>query len=129
MGVSTGEGGGGRIFFGECGGELGGVVVGVCLSVGVGVGMRVPVVPGTSVGQLVPFCGVNIAPGITGMATGVGFWVSDGLVFPHSPLGRDVSESPSAKIGEVVNIVVPFVIAVRQRTCRHVMGRFLESIV
>ncbi len=49
--------------------------------------------------------------------------VIGGLVFPHSPLGRDVSESPLAKIGEVVNIVVPFVIAV-SATCRHVMGVF-----
>ena len=43
--------------------------------VGVGVGMRVHVVPGTSIGKLVLFCGVNIAPGITGMVTGGGFWV------------------------------------------------------
>ena len=49
-GVSKGEGGGGGIFVGECGGEVGGVVVGVCVGVSVGVGMRVPVVPGTSVG-------------------------------------------------------------------------------
>ncbi len=41
-----------------------------------------------------------------------GFLGSGSLVFPHSPLGQDVSESPLAKIGEVVNIVVPFVIAV-----------------
>ncbi len=75
MGVNLGEGGGGEIFVGECGGELECVVVGVCVGVGVGVGMRVPMVSGTSVGQLVPFCGVNVASGVTGMATGGGFWV------------------------------------------------------
>ena len=37
--------------------------------------MRTLIVPGTSFGQLVPFCGMNVAPGITGMATGGGFWV------------------------------------------------------
>ncbi len=76
MGVSTGESGGGGMFVGECGGEFGGV--------GVGVGMRVPVVSRTSVGQLGPFCGVNVASGITGMATGGGFWA---LVVwsPHTP--------------------------------------------
>ena len=68
MGVSTREGGGGGIFFGECGGELGGVVVGVCVGVDVGVGMRVLVVPGARVGGLVSFCAVNVAPGVTGMA-------------------------------------------------------------
>ncbi len=73
--VCTGEGGGGGIFVGECGKEVGGMVVGVCVGVGVGVGMRVPVVSGTSVGQLVPFCGVNVAPGVQGMPTGGGFWV------------------------------------------------------
>ena len=36
------------------------MVVGVCVGVGVGVGMRVPKVSRTSVGQLVPFCGVNV---------------------------------------------------------------------
>ncbi len=57
MGVSKREGGGGGIFVGlmfdgECGRELRGVIVGVCVGVGIGMGMRVPVVPGTSVGQL-----------------------------------------------------------------------------
>ena len=75
MGVSTGEGGGGGIFFGECGGELRSVVVGVCVGVDVRMGMRVPVVPGARVGGLVLFCGVNIAPGVTGMAAGGNFWV------------------------------------------------------
>jgi hypothetical protein len=75
MGVSKGEGGGGGIFLslifdGECGREVGGVLVGVYECVGVGMGMRVLVVPGTSVGQLVPFGGVNVAPGIRGMAAG-----------------------------------------------------------
>ena len=75
MDVSTGEGGCGGIFVGECGGELGGVVVGVRVGVGVGVGMRVPVVPGARVAGLVPFFGVNIAPSVTGMAAGGVFWV------------------------------------------------------
>ena len=75
MGVSTGEGGGGGIFFVECGVEFGGVVVRVCVGVDVGVGMRVPVVPGARFGGLVPFCGVNVTPGVTGMAAGGGFWV------------------------------------------------------
>ena len=74
MGVSTGEGGGGGIFVGECGGELGGVVVGVCVGVDVGVGMRVPVVPGARVGGLVPLCGVNVAPGVTGTVASGCFW-------------------------------------------------------
>jgi hypothetical protein len=54
------------------------------------VGMRVPAVPGTSVGQLVPFCGVNVAPGITGMETDGGFWV---LVVwsSHTPPWAEVS--------------------------------------
>jgi hypothetical protein len=43
---------------------------------------------GTSVGQLVPFCEVNVAPGITGMVTGWGLLVFGGLVFPFSPLGQ-----------------------------------------
>ena len=74
-GCMYGRGGGCGIFVGECGGELGGVVVGVCVEVEVGVGMRVPVVPGARVRGLVPFCGMNIAPGVTGMAAGGGFWV------------------------------------------------------
>ena len=41
-----------------------------------------------------------------------GFLGSGSLVFPHSPLGQDVSESHSVKINEVVNVVVPLVIAV-----------------
>ena len=69
------EGGGGGMIFDDCGGELGGVAAGVCVGVGVGVGMRVPVVSETSVGQLVPFCGVDVVSGVTGMATGRGFWV------------------------------------------------------
>ena len=72
MGVSNGEGGGGGIFVGECGGEVGGVVVGVCVSVDVGVSMRVPVVQGARIGELRPFCVVNVAPGVTGMAAGGG---------------------------------------------------------
>ena len=72
MGVSNGEGGGGGIFVGECCGEVGGVVVGVCVSADVGVGMRVPVVPGARIGELVPFCGVTVATGVTGMAAGGG---------------------------------------------------------
>ena len=72
MGVSNGEGGGGGIFVGECCGEVGGVVVGVCVSADVGVGMRVPVVPGAIIRELVPFCGVNVATGVTGMAAGGG---------------------------------------------------------
>jgi hypothetical protein len=80
----------------------------------VGVGMRVPVVSGTSVGQLVPFCGVNVSSGVTGVATGQvvvsGFWW---FGFPTIPLGRDVSGSPpSAEIGEAVNVVILFVIVV-----------------
>ncbi len=75
MGVRTGKCGGGGIFVGECGGELGGMVVGVCVGVNVGVGMRVPVVPGARVGVLVPFCGVNVAPGGTGVAGDGVFWV------------------------------------------------------
>ena len=75
IGVSTGEGGGGGIFVGECCRELGGVVVGVCVGVDIRVGMRVPVVPGARVGGLVSFCGVNVAPIVTGMAAGGGFWV------------------------------------------------------
>ena len=75
MGVKTEEGGGGGILVGECGGELGGVVVGVCVGVGVGVGVRAPMVSGTSVGQLVQFCEVNVASGVTDIATGGGFWV------------------------------------------------------
>ncbi len=65
---------------------------------------------GTSVGQLVLFYEVNVAPGITGMATGGGFWV---LVVwsSHSHSWAEVG-SPSAKIGEVVNVVIPFVTAV-----------------
>jgi hypothetical protein len=52
------------------------VVAGVCFGLGIGVGMRVRMVPGISVGQLVPFFEVNVAPGITSMATGLtGFWV------------------------------------------------------
>jgi hypothetical protein len=51
------------------------VAVRVCVSVDLGVGMRVPMVPGARVGVLVPFCGVNVAPGVTGVAAGVGFWV------------------------------------------------------
>ncbi len=51
------------------------MVAGVCVSVGVGVDVRVPMVSGTSVGQLVPLCGVNVASGVTGMATDGGFWV------------------------------------------------------
>ncbi len=73
MSVGMGEGGDSGIFVGECGGELGGVVVGVCVGVDVRVGIRVPVVPGARVGGLVPFCGVNVAPGVTGMAAGGGF--------------------------------------------------------
>ena len=72
-GCKYGRGGGGGIFVGECGGELGGVVVGVCVGLDVGVGIRVPVVPGARVGGPVPFCGVNIAPSVTGMAAGGGF--------------------------------------------------------
>ena len=49
------------------------VVVGVCVGVDVRVGMRVLVVPGARVGGLVPFCGVDIAPGVTGIAAGGGF--------------------------------------------------------
>ncbi len=75
MHVSTGEEGGGRILVDECGGELGDMVAGVCVGVGVGVGMRVPMVSGTSVGQLLPFCDLNVASGVTGMATDGGFWV------------------------------------------------------
>ena len=73
--------------------------------------MRVPVVPGASVGQLAPFCGTNVAPGVMGMATGVGASLGVGcLVFPHFPLGRDVSGSPSAEIGD--NVVISFMIVV-----------------
>ncbi len=76
MDVSTGEGGGGGIFVGEGVRELGGVVVGVCVGADVGEGMRVPVIPGARVGAvLVPFCGLNLASGITGMAAGGSFWV------------------------------------------------------
>ena len=71
MGVSTGEGGGGGLLDGKCGKELEGVVVGVCG----GVGVRVPVVPGARVGGLVPFLDVNVAPSVTVMAAGGGFWV------------------------------------------------------
>ena len=66
------------------------MVAEVCVGVVVGVGMRVPVVPGTSVGELVPFCEVNIASGITGMATGGGFWVL--VVYSsHTPPWAEVS--------------------------------------
>ena len=41
-----------------------------------------------------------------------GFLGCGGLVFPHYPLGWSTSESPSAEIGEVVDIVTPFLIAV-----------------
>ena len=94
MGLSTGEGRGGGIFVGKCGREFGGVIVGICVGVGVGVGMRVPVVSGTSVGQLVLFSGVNIVPDITGMATGGGFRV---LVIwsSHTPPWAEMSLDPS----------------------------------
>jgi hypothetical protein len=84
------------------------------VSVGVGMGMRVPMVPGTNIRQLVPFCGVNVAPGITGMATGGGFWV---LVVwsSHTPPWAEISGLPSAEIGKAVNVVIPFVIAVHSR--------------
>ena len=87
MGVSLGEGGGGGIFVGECGGEVGGVVVGVWVSVDVGVGMRVPVVPGARIGELVPFCWVSVATAVTGVAAGLGNLSCGGLVFLRSPLG------------------------------------------
>ena len=93
MGVSTGEGGGGGIFVGECGGELGRVVVGVCVGVDVEVGMRVPVVPEARFGGLVPFCGVNGAPGVTGMAASGGFWVL--MVWSsHTPPWAETSLNP-----------------------------------
>ena len=51
------------------------MVVEVCVGEDVGVGMHVPVVPRAKVRGLVPFCGVNVAPCVTGMAAGGGFWV------------------------------------------------------
>ncbi len=49
------------------------------------------------------YCGHGNRRGLLG----VGGWV-----FPHFPLGRDVSGPPSAMIGEAVNVVVPVVFAV-----------------
>ncbi len=40
--------------------------------VDIGVSMRVPVVLGARVGELVPYCGVNVSPGVKGMAAGWG---------------------------------------------------------
>ncbi len=94
------------------------MVVGIFVGVSVEVVMRVEVL-GTSVGQLVPFCGVNVASGVMGMATEGSFWVRVVWSSHTSPLGRDFSESPYAKIGELVNIVVPFVIIVSA----HVLPR------
>ena len=93
MGVSKGDGGGGGIFVDECDGVLAGVVVGVFVSMGVGMGMRMPVVPGANVEQLVPFCGVNVAPGVTGMATGGGFRVLVVWSF-HTPPWAETSLDP-----------------------------------
>ena len=93
LSVSTGEGGGGGIFVGKFGADFGGLVVEICVGVRVGVGMRVPVVRGTSVGQLVPFCEVNVASGITVMAISGGFWV---LVFwsSYTPPWTEMSLDP-----------------------------------
>ncbi len=128
MGVHTGESGGGGVFVGECGGELGGVVVGVCVGVGVGVGKRVPMISGTSVGQLVPFCGVNIASGVTGMATGGGFWV---LVVWSSDTSSwaETSLNPLRPRSARWSIQWFHLGSLCPRTCRHVMGRFVESMV
>ena len=86
-----------------------------------------PVVLEASVGQLVPFCEVDIAPGITDMATGGGFWVFV-LIFSHSPLGRDVPGFPSAEIGEVVNVVIPFFFTVSTHVSQRDM-MFVERMV
>ncbi len=93
MGVSTGEGGGGGIFVGECGGDIGGAVVGISVVVGVGLSMLMPVVSGTGVGQLIPFGGVNVVSGITGVATGGGFWVLM-VLSSHTPSWAEVSLNP-----------------------------------
>ncbi len=66
--MDAGEGRGGGIFVGECGGEIGGAVVGIFVVVGVGMGMRMSVVSGTSVGELLPFGCVSVVSSISGMA-------------------------------------------------------------
>ena len=63
--VSTKEGGSGGIFVGEYAGKIGGAVVRISVVVGVVISVRMPVLSGTSVGQLVPFSGVNVVSGMT----------------------------------------------------------------
>ncbi len=86
MRVSTGEGGGGGVFVGECGGELGGVVVGVCAGVGRG---------GYACARGTRGRGLGAGPILWGercsrcyvYGSRWGLLGSSGLVFPHSPLG------------------------------------------
>ncbi len=69
------------------------MVVGVCVVADVGLDMRVPVVPRAIVGGLVPFCGVSVAPGVTGMAAGGGFWVLVGWS-SHTPPWAEMFPNP-----------------------------------
>ena len=79
------------------------------MGVGVWVDMRVLVVQGARVGGLVPFCGVNFASGVTGMAAGGGFWVVVVWSSHATPWAEGAS---SAEIGKVVDVVILFVVAV-----------------
>ena len=125
IGMRKGEGGICWTFSGECGGELEGVVVGVCVGVGVGMGVRVPMVSETRGGQLVTFCGVNVASGITGMATGGGFWV---LVVwsSHTLSWAQTSLDPPGPRSARWSILSFHFRSLCPRTCRHVMRRFLK---
>ena len=77
------------------------MVVEVCVRVDVRVGMREPVVPGARVGGLVPFCEVNAAPGVTGMAAGGVFWVVvvwSFYITPRAETGLDPFRPRSARL-------------------------------